>query len=93
MHWACANGSVELVKLLIANHAFVNAQDNDGVTPLMRAAFAGNSRIVHLLMASEADPHVYDRDGISALSGAQRLGYDDVADLLQCGSCQNAASI
>ena len=83
MHWACSNGSIDLVERLLQHGADVDAVDNDGVTPLMRASFGGHLRVVQLLLTRGADTSLRDRDGITALSGALDLGHGAVADLIE----------
>ncbi len=48
--------SLNVCKLLVENHANVNASDDDGWTPLHRAAFEGRSDIVELLLDNRANP-------------------------------------
>ena len=49
IHWAADIGKKELVELLIAKDADVNAKDNNGGTVLHRAAESDNKEIVELL--------------------------------------------
>ena len=72
------------MELLIQYHADVNAQDSDGVTPLMRASFGGHVRVAALLLIHGADPSFSDRDGITAISGAHGLRHHEVVELIQC---------
>ena len=46
LHWAARKGHQEIVELLIANGANVNAQDEDGGTPLF---YTSNREITDLL--------------------------------------------
>ncbi len=50
LHYAADNGHLEIVKLLIANDADVNAKDNTGYTPLHWAAMHGHLDIVKFLV-------------------------------------------
>ena len=51
MHWAARKGQKEIVELLISNGANVNAQDEDGGTPLF---YASNPEITDLLRKNGA---------------------------------------
>ncbi len=52
---AARSNNVEIVNLLIAAKAEVNTIDNEGWTPLMRAALAANSEILEILIKNNAD--------------------------------------
>ena len=51
LHYACAVGSPELVRILIKLGADMAAKTLNGVTPLMQAALEGQESIVHLMLA------------------------------------------
>lgn len=55
LHYAASKGHVDMVKLLIANKAIVNAPSPDGTTPLMMAAYAGSDEAVRVLLNAGAD--------------------------------------
>ncbi len=52
---ACRNGNLQIVQMLIKGGADVNITDNEGFSPLMRAAIAKNLQIVSLLINSHAN--------------------------------------
>ena len=54
LHFAAANGHTEIVKLLIAANAEVNAVNNLQKTPLHLAARSGHTEIVKLLIENGA---------------------------------------
>lgn len=58
LHDAAAHGHAEVVKVLLANKAIVDAKDNGGQTPLYFAAGEGHKEIVELLLAKGADINV-----------------------------------
>ena len=79
--------AVETVKLLIAAHADVNAQDLRGNTALMGAVYRGWNEMVRTLIASGADPYLANKAGLSPYdvakgkpSGARQQVLDIKAD-------------
>jgi len=52
---AATTGHADIVRLLLANHADVNARNNDGMTPLYGAAESGYTEVAILLLASRAN--------------------------------------
>ncbi|MDD2898325.1 MAG: ankyrin repeat domain-containing protein [Desulfuromonadaceae bacterium] len=73
---------MEIVKLLIANGADVNAESSDGETPLIFAAAAGRSDLVELLIAHNANINSKGNEGVSALYMATIMDRLAVAKLL-----------
>jgi ankyrin repeat protein len=49
---------LELVELLVANRANVNAQRRDGMTALHAAAYRGHLRVIETLLRAGADPDI-----------------------------------
>ncbi len=86
-----ASGMYELIELLIAKGADVNARISGetevhdaiastwlkeaGATPLLRAAWCGDLEVIKLLMAHGADPFITTNDGTTALMAAAGVGY------------------
>jgi TonB family protein len=80
LHRAASAGHKDVVELLLAHRADVNAIDNNGVTPLHYAASAGHKDVAELLLAHRADVNARDKNiGGTPLHWA---GCKDVAELL-----------
>jgi uncharacterized protein len=66
LYVAAKRGDEETVKLLLANGAYINAHDENGVTPLMIAVSEGQAGVAELLILSGADIAVVDNNGKNA---------------------------
>jgi hypothetical protein len=78
LHIAARKGDLEISKILIENGANVNATDNEGWTPLMRAVMAKNVDLIKVLMNHDADPRKMNSVGETAIVNSASVG---------CGSC------
>ncbi len=87
--WACANGSVPVVTLLIENRASVDARAGDGTTALLLAAANGFTDIVRALLERGADVSAAS-GGLTAREYALARGHTDIAELL--GSAETLGS-
>jgi ankyrin repeat protein len=90
LHLAALALRVEMAAVLISKGAVVNAQDDDGETPLH---LAENPSITELLLKKgRANPNIPNVDGICALHLAvQRRDVGSVRALLVSGACVNNA--
>jgi ankyrin repeat protein len=80
-----ASGSVkghQVVQLLLARGAEVNAGDDYGLTALMRASRKGHREIVQALLAKGADVNAKDKEGRTALMWASRRGHREIQEML-----------
>ncbi len=82
LHYAATNGHVELIHLLLEEHAFIDAESPTKTTPLMMAASYGNPQAVKLLLEEGADPLAKNNQGLTALDFAQRAQRLDSADII-----------
>jgi uncharacterized protein len=85
LHSAAAARSVPIARLLLERGAPVNARQGTGdlgFTPLMEAAFNGQTDMVDLLLAYGADPTLRDDHGLTAADHARRNGHPTLADRL-----------
>ena len=83
---AASGGHVEVIRLLLAAGAKVDAPEDEGQTALMIAARAGNKEVVRLLLDAGADRSY--RAGPGDFAGnaeevAQRAGHRDIAELIR----------
>jgi len=52
LHYACRNGNIEMVRLLLQRGAATSIKDNDKYTPFHYAALNGDTEIMALLLAA-----------------------------------------
>lgn len=76
------DGNIDLIKELICSKCDVNAQIEDGLTPLMAAASLGNLAIVKILVEAGANVNQIDVYGTSPLMFAANKGFSDVFNYL-----------
>ena len=79
---AARNGHAEVVKLLLAKGAHVNARRSWGLTALMLAADNGNAEVVRLLLDNGADLTATWFHGDAAIGFAAKKRHSEVIRLL-----------
>lgn len=82
LHRAARYGQKELVELLIANGADVNAKDKWGYTPLLWAIFSRDKDMMKLLIAKGADVNYTPKDDDPPLHCAVANEDKDMVELL-----------
>ncbi len=79
---ASREGRKDVVELLLAKGADVNAKTNTGTTALWMASAIGHKEVVQALLANGADVNAKNNDGETALMGASRDGHKEVVQVL-----------
>lgn len=82
LHYAATNGHIAAMRMLLENHAFINAQSPNGTTPLMMAARYGTPEAVKLLLEEGAEPDLRNEKGMTAIDFAHSASREDAAKLL-----------
>lgn len=80
---AASLGRLEMIGLLIKNHANINYKDRKGKTALMHAASNGHTKIVQELIDSGADLEAKDNKGRTALTIAKQKERTEIIEILK----------
>jgi hypothetical protein len=82
LHYAATGGQVAAIKVLLENHAYIDAESPNGSTPLMMAAMYGSAAAVKLLLESGADPTLKNTLGLTAIDFAVRGQKKDSIEII-----------
>lgn len=82
LHYAATAGHVEVMEILLEEHAFVDAESPNKSTPLMMAAKYGSLAAVKLLLENGAIPTLRNELGMTAIDFAQQANRQDAAELI-----------
>ena len=66
LHYAATAGDSAMIRLLLEEHAYIDAASPNGTTPLMMAAYYGNPMATKLLLEEGADPTLKNDKGLTA---------------------------
>lgn len=72
LHYAATHGHLDVMRLLLEHHAYIDAESPNGSTPLMMAAGYGTPEAVQLLLDAGADPLLKNQLGLTAIDFAHR---------------------
>ena len=79
---ACAQGHLEVIKVLVAHGADINYQDGEGFNALHHAAFWDRRKEAAFLLVRGADKNAIDIRGRTPLHQAAKEGHRIMAELL-----------
>ncbi len=82
LHYAATRGHLEVMNLLLENHAYIDAASPNGSTPLMMAALYSSPSGVKLLLEAGADPTLKNNLGLTAIDFANRDNRKDASELI-----------
>ncbi|MGL5955293.1 MAG: ankyrin repeat domain-containing protein [Brevinema sp.] len=82
LHWAAAQGYVEMMKVLADKGYDINAQDANGFTPLHYAAAAGSFQGVEFLVGRGADVYLVNKKNVTPMTLAAQAGEQKIVDFL-----------
>ena len=83
LHYAASRGHRDMMRLLLDNDAYIDAEADNGTTPLMMAAFYAPPLAVKLLLEEGADPTLVNTDNASALDLAMSKNHQQSVFYLQ----------
>lgn len=82
LHYAATKGHLDIIRLLLDSHAYIDAESPNKTTPLMMAAMYGTGAAVKLLIDEGADVSLKNEQGLMAYDFAVRAAREDSAQFL-----------
>ena len=82
LHYAATGGHVEIIQMLLKQHAYIDAASPNKSTPLMMAAGYGTSAAVQALLTAGADPFLKNSIGLTAIDFARGLQKPEAVEVL-----------
>ncbi len=79
LHYAASAGQIEMIRFLLEEHAYIDAESPNGTTPLMMAARQKQIEAVKLLLEEGADPTQRNQSGLTAADYLEKHGEIELA--------------
>ncbi len=83
LHYAATSGSLDIIRRLLEESAFIDAESPNRTTPLMMAARSGHADAAKLLLAEGADFTLRNELGLGAADFARAQGHRELANYLE----------
>jgi ankyrin repeat protein len=83
LHYAATNGQLPVIRFLLDEHAYIDAESPNRTTPLMMAAMYGTPEAVKVLLEAGADPLLKNMQGLNALDFAERVSRTESAEIIR----------
>ena len=80
LHYAAANGNIDIVRALLDKSAYIDAESPNKTTPMMMAARGGHIHTVKLLLDEGADETLKNELGMNAIDFAEKYNHHDIAE-------------
>ncbi|XP_054287756.1 arf-GAP with coiled-coil, ANK repeat and PH domain-containing protein 2 [Macrosteles quadrilineatus] len=93
LHQAVISGSVMACEYLLLNGCKINAQDEDGQTPLHLATTLDHMAQVLLLLKHKADQHLVDNSGSKPQDIAVKQGNANIVTMLRLGELKEQITL
>jgi uncharacterized protein len=83
LHYAATDGHVQVIKLLLDAHAYIDAESPNKTTPLMMAVRSKSISAVKLLLDEGADVTLKNTEGWTAQAFAEQINAIDIVEEFQ----------
>lgn len=83
LHYAASAGHLKIIRKLLENAAYIDAESPNKTTPLMLAARAGHENALLLLLEEGADVLLKNELGLDAIDFARSQGRNQIVKLLE----------
>jgi ankyrin repeat protein len=93
LHYAAASGNLAIIRRLLEESAFIDAESPNKTTPLMMAARSGHDEAVRLLLTEGADGSLRNEAGLSAADFARAQGFGALSQALDDAARPRSAPI
>lgn len=83
LHYACAQGYLDIAQLLVAKGALVDSRAPNGTTPMMMAARGGHVAVVRWLLEQDARVYLHNELDMNAADFAHEGGHKSLEKALR----------